>query len=224
MDKFLNITGTIALYGFASLFLSSLLLLGYLTYAWQLDQNKWTRIFAVAQGHDLRDLNQAVQDRVAEMTVQDILELRAQRVRDEEFSSPGGSGDAVQQKLSDDAQKLDAKMAEIVRREKAYNDKIAAYLEETRQAGLAEETRILEAAKPAFAKDAMLQIIRDRGDTKRVLQMLLAMQDDARDKIIFAMSGAEEQKELIDLLQRIGNGEPLTTAIENARDEANATN
>ncbi|MGL4593765.1 MAG: hypothetical protein ACRCUY_03435 [Thermoguttaceae bacterium] len=215
-DKILRITGTLALYGGASMFFAILLLSGYLKYAWNIDNTKWMQMLAIAQGLDISDIKKAVEERVAKMSYDDVLQIRAKKLRENEFS--GLSLDEnVTQKLLADEKKIDAKLKQIDLREKAFKKTMQDALDKSKAAGLAEETRLIENADPEFAKDIILGIIKDSGDTNRVLTMLLSMDEAKRGGILYEMTKQDELKELCNLLQRIGNGEPLSTVIADAQ-------
>jgi len=210
-------TGTAALYGCTSMFLATVLLGLYLKYAWQIDHEKWVKILAVAQGLELADIQQAVQDRIAEMSFDEVLERRAARTREEEFQR-----NAIDKQIvitpppPAEEPKPDEKTAKVDdSREKAFEKKVKDYLDKAREAGLAEETRLLEKMEPEQAKNVIQKLWKD-GKVQRVLTMLLAMEDKNRGEILYTMQTDEELKDLCDILQRIGNGEPLAAVIEDA--------
>jgi hypothetical protein len=216
-DKLLKLSGTAALYGCTSLFLASVILGLYLKYAWQIDHAKWVKILAVAQGLELADIQQAVQDRIAEMSFDEVLERRAKRIREDEFQR-----DSIEKQIvvapppPVEEPKPDEKTAKADdSREKAFEKKVKDYLDQAKATGLAEETRLLEKMEPEQAKEVIRRLWKD-GAIQRVLTMLLAMEDKNRGEILYSMQADEELKDLCDILQRIGNGEPLSSVIEDA--------
>ncbi len=220
LNRILNITGMLALYGAASMFLATLLLGTYLMYAWNIDKTKRIRLLALAQGLEITDIQKAVEDAIAKMSYDQILEERAKRLRQEE--AQGMSSDqSVSDLLSTDAQKIDAELKKIRAERESFDKYVKDKLDQARTAGIAEETRILEEAKPEYARDVILSLIRDNGATQRVLTMLMAMDEANRSKILYAMGAEPERKELVDLLQRIGNGEPLISVLEEANQNKN---
>ncbi len=218
VDKLLKITGTVALYGCASLFLASLLLAAYLKYAWKIDNVKWVRMLAIAQGHDLLNLRRQVEDRIAEMSYEEVLQIRAKRLRDEEFEKE--TGGKPSETLIADEKKINAKLKEIKDSRTAFDKYVKDYLAKTTEAGLLEETRLIEQAKPVFAKEIILGLIKDHGAIERVLTMLLKMEEQRRGEILYQMKDEPELKELCNILQKIGNGEPLSKVIEDAKKAA----
>ncbi len=219
LDKLLKITGTLALYGCASMFLATLLLGAYLMYAWNIDKNKRIMLLALAQGLDVAAVQQAVEDRIAEMSYDQVLELRAKRLREEEAKGVS-SERPVNELLLADGQKVNAELQKIRSEREAFERYVKDWQERNRAAGLAEETRLLEEAEPEWARDRILELLRDQGATERVLTMLMAMDEANRSAILYSMQGGPEQKELVDLLQRIGNGEPMAQVLEDAAEKA----
>lgn len=216
LDKLLKISGTIALYGCTSTFLAMLILAGYLSYAWKIDKAKRLRLLAIAQGHDIADLQKRVEDEIARMSYEEVLELRAKRLREEEFKQDG-SEKIVTEKLLVDEKQIDEKLRQFRRQRDSFDKHVNDYLAKAKAAGLAEQTRLIEEAEPELAKDIILGILKDYSDYDRVLTMLLAMDERNRGEILYAMQGQEEQKKLVELLQRIGNGEPLSKVAEEAK-------
>jgi len=217
LDKLFKITGTVALYGCTSLFLASLLLCAYLKYAWRIDNVRWAQIVALAQGHDIFGLHEKVEQAIAEMSYEEVLQIRAKRLRDEEFARE--TGGQLANTLPADEIKINAKLQEIKDTRAAFDKYVKDWIDKQKEAGLAEQTRLIEEAKPEFAKDMILRIIKEYGDVERVLTMLLRMDDDRRGAILYRMQKEEELKELCNLLQKIGNGEPLVKVLEEAKNQ-----
>jgi hypothetical protein len=223
LDKLLKITGTLALYGCTSMFLAAIILGAYLKYAWQIDHEKWIKMLAVAQGFEIAEIQQAVEDRIAEMTYEEVLERRAKQARENEFQQesiekttivitpPPVETPAEETKPE---QKKDDSMI------KAFEKRLAEEKKKANDAGLAEETRLLENMEPEQAKEVIRRLLKD-GAMQRVLTMLLAMEERNRGEILYTMQGEEELKDLCDILQRIGNGEPQTSLIDNAANNVN---
>ncbi len=158
LDKLLKITGTLALYGCASMFLATLLLGAYLMYAWNIDKNKRIMLLALAQGLDVAAVQQAVEDRIAEMSYDQVLELRAKRLREEEAKGVS-SERPVNELLLADGQKVNAELQKIRSEREAFERYVKDWQERNRAAGLAEETRLLEEAEPEWARDRILELL-----------------------------------------------------------------
>ncbi|MDR2115246.1 MAG: hypothetical protein LBP87_02580 [Planctomycetaceae bacterium] len=221
LDKLLKMTGILALYGCTSMFLAAVILGIYLKYAWQIDYEKWIKMLAIAQGFEIADIQRAVEDRIAEMSYEEVLEHRAKRTREDEFQresiaktiviAPPPAEPPVEEK------KPEPKNDSLI---KAFEKKLAEEKKKANDAGLAEETRLLENMEPEQAKEVIRRLIKD-GAMQRVLTMLLGMEEKNRGEILYAMQGEEELKDLCEILQRIGNGEPQTSLIDNAAKSVN---
>jgi len=219
LDTLLRVSGTVALYGCTSTLLAAILLGAYLSYAWNIDKNKRLRLWAIAQGHDIADLQRQIEDKIARMSYEEVLELRAKRLREEEFQSNSSEG-AVNEIIAVDEKDIDAKLKQFRRQRTAFDKHISDYIASTKSRGIAEQTRLIEEAESDRAKDMILGILKEYNDYNRVLTMLLAMDERKRGQILYEMTGEEEMKKLVDLLQRIGNGEPLAKVAEDAAEQA----
>ncbi|MDR2641536.1 MAG: hypothetical protein LBC74_01955 [Planctomycetaceae bacterium] len=221
LDKILKIIGTTLLYGSASTFMAMILLWTCLSYSWNIDKSKRIKMIAIAQGHDLAALQRGIEDRIGTMTYEEILERRAKWLQENELRDNSSSNENLSQLLTKDMEEIDHKLALIDKREKVFQKHIDDYLASTKNAGLDEQREIIEKADPDVAKNILLGIIRDFGDWNRVLTMIRDMNAQKKREILYAMEGEEEQKKLVELLQKIGNGEPLAPEIEKAAKEAN---
>ncbi|MCL2742993.1 MAG: hypothetical protein FWE67_03995 [Planctomycetaceae bacterium] len=219
LDTLLRVSGTAALYGCTSTLLAAILLGAYLSYAWNIDKNKRLRLWAIAQGHDIADLQRQIEDKIARMSYEEVLELRAKRLREEEFQSNSSEG-AVNEIIAVDEKDIDAKLKQFRRQRTAFDKHISDYIASTKSRGIAEQTRLIEEAESDRAKDMILGILKEYNDYNRVLTMLLAMDERKRGQILYEMTGEEEMKKLVDLLQRIGNGEPLAKVADDAAEQA----
>ncbi|MDR2344976.1 MAG: hypothetical protein LBE18_02830 [Planctomycetaceae bacterium] len=221
LDKILNTTGTVLLYGSTSTFLAMLLLWICLSYSWNIDKSKRIKMIAIAQGHDIAAFQREIENRIGTMTYAEILEKRAKWLQENELQGNSSSNENLNQLLSKDMEEINRKLALIEKREKAFKKHIDDYIASTKTAGLDEERDIIERAEPDVAKNILLGIIRDFGDWNRVLTMMKDMNPQKKREILYAMEGEEEQKKLVELLQKIGNNEPIIQEIEKAAQNAN---
>ncbi|MDR2172331.1 MAG: hypothetical protein LBP59_19475 [Planctomycetaceae bacterium] len=221
LDKILKIAGNVLLYGSVSTFMAMVLLWICLSYSWNIDKSKRIKMIAIAQGHDIAAFQREIEDRIGSMTYAEILERRAKWLQENELPSNSSSNENLNQILAKDMDEINSKLALIEKREKAFQKRIDDYLASTKTAGLNEERDIIERAEPDIAKNVLLGIIRDFGDWNRVLIMLRDMNPVKKREILYSMEGEEEQKKLVEMLQKIGNGEPLVNEIEKATQEAN---
>jgi len=211
-------SGTAALYLGTSTLLAVLLLVAYLIYAWDIDQQRWYRAMAVLQGIELDEIHQAEQRRAAEITYQMVLAERAERLRDNEFQQirqmafsqppPQEAPQAEPPYIPNEAERISA-FEERLRRERA----------RVQTEGLAEQTQIIERMNPDQAKEVIRKLWQEA--PQRVLQILMGMEERNRQKILYAMreSNDEELKDLCEILQRIGDGEPEASILKEAEKE-----
>jgi len=207
-------SGTAALYLGTSTLLAAVLLTAIMSYLWNIDREKWYRALAILQGVELVEMQQAARDRAAEIGHEEVLERRAANLRREEFER-----DITQRAVfwqlpadepppppppPDDTEKIDAARKQA----DAEYDRI-------KSAGLAEMTRIIGSEMPPNkAKEVIRRLWKD-GAMRRVLQVLTDMEEKPRGRILNAMqeTNDEELKDLCEILQRIGDGEPAASAL-----------
>ena len=214
-------SGTGALYLGTSTLLAGILLAAYLAYAWNITPTKWYRALAILQGYELAAIQKAEQDRAAEIYYQNVRTYRGERLLDEDYNR-----DVTQQISSFSLPPKDPEPPppppppSDAERIGAYAKRVADDLAKARTSGLDEETRLLENMDPEQAKEVIRKLWKD-GANQRVLTMLLDMADKRRGEILYTMQqeNAEELKDLCDILQRIGDGEPMTSIINNASKE-----
>ena len=213
-------SGMAALYLCTSTLLAAILLTAYLTYAWNIDKTKWYKALAILQGLEIIDIQKAEQDRIAEMSYEDVLGRRAQRLREEEYNR-----DVSQPVFSlplppEDPKPTPPPPPSEADKISAYEKRVKADLDKAKSAGLDEQTRLIENMDPDQAKEVIRKYWKD-GQNRRVLQILMAMEDKPRENILYAMqeTNEEELKDLCEILQKIGDGEPMASIIEDAAKE-----
>ena len=209
-------SGTASLYLCTSTLLAGLLLTAYLTYAWNIDARKWYRALAILQGIEVEETLQAERDRAAEMNFERVLEERAVRLLEHEFqrevrqgafSLPPPPEEPIPEPPSEpsDGERIGA-----------YERRVQADLAQARSAGLAEQTQLIENMIPDQAKEVIRRLWQE--NPQRVLQILMDMEERSRQRILYAMreSNDAELKDLCEILQRIGDGDPMTSIIDQA--------
>jgi len=214
-------SGVAALYLCSSAFLAMLLLAAILTYTGYIDKIKWYRALAILQGVELAEIQKAEQDRAAEVSYENVLRQRAERFRTEEYDR-----DVTQQVIAlpppPEPPKPEPPPPEPSDAEKisAYVKRVKDDLAKARTAGLDEQTRLIENMDPEQAKEVIRRLWKE-GARQRVLTMLLAMTDKRRGEILYTMQqdNDAELKDLCDILQNIGDGEPMASTIKNASKE-----
>ena len=214
-------SGTAALYLCSSTFLAMLLLAAYVSYAWDIDKERWYRALAVLQGIEDDEAQEEVRNRIIDTSYNATLDRRAERGLTDEYQ-------AVRQQIVDlPLPPPDEPAAPPPPPAPSSADRINAYLKrvkddlaKSQSAGLDDLTDIVGNADPDWAKEVIRKFWKD-GQNKRVLQMFAAMEDRERKRILysFLVEDTEELKDLCEMLQRIADGEPLSSIINNAAEE-----
>jgi len=213
-------SGTAALYLCTSTFLAAILLAGYLIYNYGIDKERGYKAFAVLMGHDISATQQAAQDRIADLSRDDVLERRAQRRLDDEFyrevrqpviSLPLPPEDPIPEPpptAPNDTERINA-----------YQKRVQDDLAKTRTAGRDEMTRLIEdkGMDVEQAKEVIRKFWKD-GFKDLVLVTLLDMADKRRGEILYSFNqnNVEELKDLNEILKDISDGKPMASIIENA--------
>jgi DNA-directed RNA polymerase subunit F len=210
-------SGTAALYFCTAFLLAAMLTGAYLTYAWNLDKEKWYKVLAVLRGDDIRQMEQSAQEQIFNTLYDDAITRRAERLREDEFQRevrqrtlatplPPESPPPPPMPTPSDAAQISA-----------YERRINADRARAQADGLAEQTRLIENMEPEQAKEVIRKLWSE-GANQRVLTMLLDMSDRRRGEILYTMQqdNAEELKDLCEILQRIGDGEPAMSRINEA--------
>ena len=214
-------SGMGALYLCTSTLLAAVLLAAYLVYAWDIDKDKWYKALAVLQGIDMSAMEQAAQKEVDKMSYDEVLARRSARLLEEDFQRD------VRQSTSalpspPEVPKPDPPppVPNDSERISAYEKRVKDDLAKARSTGLDEQTRLIENMDPEQAKEVIRKYWKD-GQNQRVLMILLEMADKRRENILYAMQqdNADELKDLCEILQRIGDGEPAASIIKNAAKE-----
>ena len=210
-------SGAAALYLCSSALLAAMLTGAILAYAWNIDREKCFRALAILRGIELAEIQRAARDRVAEISYEDVIAHRAERLRQEEFIREISGQRASFPLPPEDPSPAPPPPPSAADRIDAYVQRVSADRAKAQSEGLDEQTRLIERMQPDQAKEVIRRLWKD-GFQQRVLRILLAMEDKPREKILFAMreTNDEELKDLCEILQRIGDGEPMTSIIDEA--------
>jgi hypothetical protein len=216
-------SGTGALYLATSTLLAALLLGTYLTYAWDIDKEKWYKAFAALRGDDISEMRQAARDRIAGLSHDDILEHRAMRLLKEDFDRDvRRPTESLPLPPEDPKPDPPPPAPSETERLNAYDKRVEDDLAKYRTAGHDEMTRLIE--DQSMDVDQAKEIIRKfwkDGFKDLVLVTLLDMADKRRGDILnaFQTSTPDELKDLNEILKDINDGKPMTDIIKKAANE-----
>ena len=220
-DRLLNYAGIGLLYFAASMFFAQVLLLGYFTFAWKIDRSKINQMIATAQGYDLYKMEQERQkeliDQIQQAKYDEVLQKRADRWTQEDLEKARSSeslGDfflAQIQQVEDKKKLLD----EISRN---FEKRLDDLKKERQSAGFTELVTNISILTPLNAKKQILLMIDDKQED-RVVEILNAMEEGPRKKLLNVLKEDEEVEKLADILRRIGDGEPESRLAREAEEE-----
>ena len=213
-------SGTAALYLGASTLLAAILLAVIMTYAWDIDRERWFRALAILQGVELAEIQQAERDAVAEISFEEVLERRAMWNREREFRQEITEQAVRWQLPPEEPAPLPPPPPSDADRISAYEQRVQRDIAQSRTEGLAELTQILGRGNPEWAKGVVRELWQ-QGQNRLVLQALLDLEERQRERILFAMqeTNDEELRDLCEILLRIAAGEPRTSILEEAARE-----
>lgn len=213
-------SGTAALYLGASTLLAAILLAAIMTYAWNIDRERWFRALAILQGIELAEMQQAERDAVAEISRGDVLERRAVWDREREFRQEIAEQVDRWRLPPEEPRPLPPPPPSDADRISAYEQRVQAGIDQSRSDGLALLTEILSAGSPEWAKEVIRNHWQE-GHNRLVLQVLLDLEERPRNRILFAMqeTNDEELRDLCEILLRIAAGEPRTSILAEAARE-----
>ncbi|MDR3108640.1 MAG: hypothetical protein LBU65_02985 [Planctomycetaceae bacterium] len=226
LDKILRISGVFTLYFCTSLLFAFALLGTYLMFAWKIDSTKMNRMLALAQGYDVmeheRRVQEEVEKRIADLTSEQVLNLRAERLRNEEFMRDQNSGGS--EIIISEGRKIGDEIKELTTQRRNFEQRLIDLKKQAEEAGFQSETQMIAKMNPELAKQALLKILKMTGGVERVIMMFRGMDVSDRRKIIAKFQEEPELDELVKVLQKIGDGEPEATLIDDAKKALPATN
>jgi len=220
LSRLLNFCGVGILYFAASMFFAQSLLFACLVYKWDINKDKLNQMVAVAQGYDIylmeEESRKELTDRLQQAKYDEVLQLRANRLATEDMDKTRGGllEDSIlaQIRQDEDRKKL---FDEIVRN---FEKRLADVIKERESAGFIELTADMQLLTPELAKKQIMKMIDDKRED-RVVEIVNAMEEGPRKKLLNAMKEDEEVDKLADILRRIGDGEPEARLAKEAQDE-----
>lgn len=200
--------------------LTQCLVLGVLTARGNLDGDKVLKIVALTNGIDITG------DRLQEMldesrttespSFEEILEHRAERGLDMDLQRH--AIDNYSEQVQAYLRELQERTARFDLRREAFNARLDDLQQGQTDEGMRELQRTLEVLPPDQAKTQLLMIF-DDGEIDTVVNIVQAMSADKRKKILREFVEPDEEKKLGEILRRLGEGEPLKSLIEEARQD-----
>jgi hypothetical protein len=206
--------------------LAEIILLAYLTVAWQLDRDKIVQILAVAQGVDVIAIGgqtQRERDQVSpeQVSYEQVRESRAVKVRHLELREQ-----ALQQALGQLAAER-SKLAQALQQQQQLRQTFQKELLALQQGAVAagrENARLkLESLKPKQAKEQLAEMLK-KDELDEVVALLAAMPEAKASKIMAEFKLPEESTQLYQILRKIREGFPESTLAANTQNVLNQPN
>ncbi len=220
LNRLLNFSGIGILYLAASLFFAQTLLFAYFAFAWKIDRSKINQMIAVAQGYDLYKMEEEKRkeliDKIQQAKYDEVLQIRADRLAKEDMDKTRGGllQDSIMAQIRSDGDQQKV-FNEIVRNwEKRLDD----LDKEAKSAGFTELVANMSNLKPEEAKKQVMLMLEKKMED-RVVLIFNAMEEGPRKKLLNAMKTDEEAEKLADILRRIGDGEPKSKIIDEAKED-----
>ena len=220
IEKIMKILGYTILYLAASLFFASLLLAGYLWYAWDMDHGKLVKSIAVAQGFDIYGTEEAIRDAYIQTAndihYKEILDERAMRTLNTDMADKANSEILMQIRV--ERETIVKARDEIIQLRENLEKKLKELDEASKTEGIATLTQIYSEIEAEMAKRYILDMI-DKGEFVKVIYVMKNMEPRKRTGILNEMEADEELLKMADILRRIGSGEPEAELVEALRQE-----
>jgi len=219
-NRLLNLLGVGIIYFSASMLFAQIFLGAYLAFAWKIDRSKINQMIAAAQGYDFYRMEDEKRrdliDKIQREKYDEVLQLRAERLLQGDMDRARGGvledSILVQIRRSEDRKK---QFEEVVRN---FEKRIADLENERRSTGFTELVANISLLSPANAKIQIMKMIDDKRENQ-VVNILNAMEEGPRKKLLNVMKEEEEVEKLADILRRIADGEPDAKIIQDTRDE-----
>lgn len=220
IEKIMKILGYTLLYLAASLFFASILLAGYLWYAWDMNRDKLVKAIAIVQGFDIYGTEEAVREAYIQTAndihYKEILDERAMRTLNTDMADKVNSETLMQIRVERQTI-LDSK-DEIVKLRDSFEKRLKEIDEASKTEGMTTLTQIYSQIDAELAKRYILDMI-EKGEFVKVIYVMENMEPRKRSGIINEMEADEELLKMADVLRRIGNGEPEADLVEAMRQE-----
>jgi len=209
IEKLMRGLGIATLYGSASLLLAMLMLVGYLWYAWGMNDERLMKMIAIAQGFDVDKIEEEIKNAVLEeqmsITRDEIIMARASQERNSELQ--GKAANDLLTQIESESGRIEQMKRAIDAKQAAFDEQQRKLKEEAESKGLTDLTTYLEMADAELAKFYVMDMI-EKAEYHRVILVLRGMQLKKLKGIINVFEADNEKADMARVLRKIGNGEP----------------
>jgi hypothetical protein len=200
--------------------LTQFIMLGYFAVRGTLDAATMTKVVALLNGIDITGerLRQVFQ-KAEEPEQPDFDEiLRARSLASTEMDLRLRSQRYYEDELTRMLEELKRSEGRFDQRREAFERKLEDTQRNAQDAGLKELQRTLQALPPEQAKDQLLKFYNDQR-IDDVVNIIQGIPLDVRKEIMAEFVDPAEAEKLHDVLRRIGEGQPVTSFIDQARND-----
>jgi flagellar motility protein MotE (MotC chaperone) len=221
LRKLLHAIRTVVVCCCVATVIAQAIVIGTLVARGKLDRPRFAQVLAILAGHPLPQHIEGIQAPPRQgaeehFSYEQVLEARAVKYRNLELREQALRDGVAQLRLEQ------RKLAEESRRLQQLREGFAAELASLREgataAGMEEVRRTLENLKPKQAKEQILKML-DADEMGQVVELLSAMPDTKRAKILAEFKTPEEAEKLNEILRRIRIGAPAAERAEAAREK-----
>jgi len=200
--------------------LTQLIMLGYFATRGTLNPETLTKVIALVNGIDITGerLRQALQK--SEQSEQPDFEdvLRQRMLAGTEMELRLRSQRTYEDELTRMMEEIKVAQARFDQRREAFERKLEDVQRNAQDAGVKELQRTLQSLPVEQAKDQLLKFY-DEGRIDDVVNIIQGIPLDIRKEIMAEFIEPAEAEKLHDVLSRIGDGQPLSSFIDQARKE-----
>jgi hypothetical protein len=198
--------------------LTQCVLLGYFAVRGTLDTTTLTKVVALLNGIDITGerLRQIFQNsqHVEQPDFDDV--LRARVLASTEMELRLRSQRYYEDELSRMLEEIKRSQARFDQRREAFERRLEDVQRNAQDAGLKELQRTLQSLPPEQAKDQLLKFYNDQR-IDDVVNIIQGIPLDVRKEIMAEFTEPAEAEKLHEVLRRVGEGQPITSFIDQAR-------
>jgi hypothetical protein len=198
-------------YGCVATIIAEVLLVSFLARSWHIDRDRLIRTLAVAQGVDLRALEEKAAGEQPDVSreqpsYEQVLETRAVKVRHLELREQA-LADALRQVAHQERKVIEEKET-VAGLKKSFEAELAALEQQAASQGMEDTRAKLTAIKPAQAKLLLDDLLAD-GEIETVVALLQGMPNTKASKIIGEFKTDKDLENIGEVLRQILEGGAL---------------
>jgi len=217
--RLVGMLGSLIAYFCVGTVLAQGIVVGYIVMQGTVDKTKIVDMLAVAHGIELdpeSELGDNIEQNSSEqVSLEEKARASAEVARDIELKS--------QHLLSSKAELAQIQNSLVIDRQEfdrhvtAFFDELKAEKEHAKKTAQLEVVSILQTAKPGQSK-AQLMLMWERGEVDRVVDLMIAMPERSRKKIVDEFKGEQDAETLSEILKKIGEGGAIVNLVENTEE------